>query len=92
MRIGAHVITDWSLTQPVIALSSGESEFYASARGIRMLLFVRNLAAECGMTFGKLQLEVGLECGTRNGVQTVRGLEGQAHRYAVLVLPRARAR
>ena len=57
VRIGAHVITDWSLTQPVIALSSGESEFYAIVRGMLMLLFVRNLAAECGITFVRLQLK-----------------------------------
>ena len=57
VRIGTHVITDWSLTQPVIALSSGESEFYAIVRGMLMILFVRNLASECGITFDKLELK-----------------------------------
>ena len=41
MRLGAHTIKSWSKTQTLLALSSGESEFYAalkaSAEGIGLL-------------------------------------------------------
>ena len=34
LRFGSHVLKAWSSTQSVVALSSGEAEYYALLRGV----------------------------------------------------------
>ena len=46
MRLGAHTIKSWSKTQTLLALSSGESEFYAAlkaaAEGLGLLSMMKD--------------------------------------------------
>ena len=46
MRLGDHVIAQWSRVQPRIALSSAEAELYAAVKGISELLGVVTLGKE----------------------------------------------
>ena len=52
-RRGSHIVSDLSATQPVVSLSSGESEFYAIVRGITIALFLRNLMKSLGIPTGQ---------------------------------------
>ena len=47
-QLNGHMLTEWSQTQTVVALSSGESEFIAIVRGIAVGLFAKNLLTELG--------------------------------------------
>ena len=49
VRIGKHLIRFYSLTQAVIALSSGESEFYAMTKGAAIALGFQSVAKDWGL-------------------------------------------
>ena len=54
---GRHCIKSWSSNQAVIALSSGEAEFYAMIKGASELLGVISLAQDLTVSFqGHLHL------------------------------------
>ena len=43
--IGSHPIKSWATTQGVIALSSGEAEFYSIVKGASISMGLANLLA-----------------------------------------------
>ena len=47
--IGSHPIKSYSTTQSVIALSSGEAEYYGMVKGGSLGLGIRSLAADLGV-------------------------------------------
>ena len=47
--LGGHMIKSWSTNQAVIALSSGEAEYYAMLQGASAALGVACLAGERGI-------------------------------------------
>ena len=49
MMIGTHTIRSWSSTQAVVAMSSGEAEFYAVVRCVCELLGLQGLFRDLGM-------------------------------------------
>ena len=48
IQVNGHVLGEWSTTQSTVALSSGESEFVATVKGIMLGLFTKNLLNELG--------------------------------------------
>ena len=65
MMAGSHVLKTWSKTQSLIALSSGESEFYAalkaSAETLGMLSIMRDLGWTMhGEVFGDASAALGI--------------------------------
>ena len=50
--MGRHMLSAWSSTQAVIALSSGEAELYAMVKGATHTLGMLSLAADFGSTLG----------------------------------------
>jgi len=52
IRSGNHVIKSWSLTQSVIALSSGEAEYYGLVKGASLAMGTRSLIADLGINMG----------------------------------------
>ena len=50
--MGDHIIKAYSSTQTVVALSSGEAEFYGITKGASVALGVRGMALDMGITFG----------------------------------------
>ena len=59
---GKHLIKAASTTQTVIALSSGESEFHAIARGVATVLGMKNIAKDYG-----IQVKLGVETDSAAG-------------------------
>ena len=41
--LGQHILMEYSITQPVVAFSSGESEFYTIVKGITTGLYIKSL-------------------------------------------------
>ena len=50
--MGKHVIKSWSLTQSVIALSSGETEYYGLVKGASLAMGTRSFIADLGIDMG----------------------------------------
>ena len=49
LKLGAHLLTAWSATQKVVALSSGESEYYSLVRCACEAIGLASLLRELGM-------------------------------------------
>ena len=49
ITFGNHVIKSWSVTQSVIALSSGEAEYYGMVRGGSIELGMKSMLKELGV-------------------------------------------
>ena len=76
VQLGDHLLRSWSSTQSTIALSSGESEYYAIVKGGSQTLGLRSMLADLSFsakiriltdaTTGKVWLleEASAECGT----------------------------
>ena len=52
-QFGSHLIKSWSTNQAVIALSSGESEYYALVKAGSQSLGTKAIAQDMGITFTK---------------------------------------
>ena len=50
VMLGSHMVKGWSTTQAVIALSSGEVEYYGLVRGSTIGAGVRGLLKDIGCT------------------------------------------
>ena len=49
---GSHVIKSWSSNQAVIALSSGEAEYYSLVKAASMTVGLRSISVDLGVEFG----------------------------------------
>jgi len=76
ITIGDHVIKSWSNTQSVIALSSGEAEYYGMVKGASMALGVRSMLADMGVN---LQIRLRTDAAAAKGICTRRGLGKVRH-------------
>ena len=50
---GSHLIKSWSVNQSVIALSSGEAEYYALVKSASIVMGVQSLCKDLGVECGK---------------------------------------
>jgi len=76
ITIGDHVIKSWSNTQSVIALSSGEAEYYGMVKGASMALGIRSMLADLGVS---LQIRLRTDASAAKGIATRRGLGKVRH-------------
>ena len=76
ITLGEHVIKSWSATQNVIALSSGEAEFYGIARGGSRALGVRSVMNDLDV---KGQVRISFDASAAKGIASRRGLEQVRH-------------
>ena len=76
ITIGDHVIKSWSNTQSVIALSSGEAEYYGMVKGASMALGVRSMLGDLGVS---LQIRLRTDASAAKGIATRRGLGKVRH-------------
>ena len=75
MMHGSHCIKSWSSNQSVIAISSGEAEFYSSVKGASTGLGLVSLAADFGVALKfKLKIDSSASIGicNRKGVGRIR--------------------
>jgi hypothetical protein len=56
LRLGHHVLRAWSSTQPTVALSSAEAEFYAMVEGATRGIGFKTMLGELGVTSGAVEL------------------------------------
>ena len=79
MKIGRHTVKAWSTTQGVIALSSGEAEYYGVVKATSMGLGLVGMMDELGCEGLRLRVSTGASAGkamaTRTGTVKVRHLE-----------------
>ena len=74
--IGAHAIKGWSVTQGVIALSSGEAEFYGIVKGSSVGMGVQSVLGDLGV---KIKLQVLTDSSAAKGIASRRGLGKVRH-------------
>ena len=77
---GDHVIKTWSSNQSVIALSSGEAEYYALVKGASVGLGIKALSSDLGVTYEspidvKSDASAAIGIANRVGVGKVRHIE-----------------
>jgi hypothetical protein len=78
IRIGKHIIRGWSNTQGVIALSSGEAEFYGIVKGAAMAMGMRAIIADMGINMSieiKQDASAARSIAMRKGIGKVRHIE-----------------
>jgi hypothetical protein len=76
IRLGKHVIKGWSNTQSVIALSSGEAEYYGLVRGASLGLGVRAILGDLGI---KSRVVINTDASAAKGIASRRGLGKVRH-------------
>ena len=74
--MGSHCIKTWSSTQAVIALSSGEAEYYGLVRGAAQGIGVRSMLKEVGVD---LKIRVKTDAAAAKGIATRRGMGKVRH-------------
>ena len=86
-KLGEHAIKCWSSTQPIIALSSGEAEYYAIVKGGSNALGIKGLLNDFGVNLEEIDMSVKQDVeintdsaatkaiATRRGVGKVRHIE-----------------
>ena len=77
--LGSHMIKSWSTTQSVIALSSGEAEYYGIVKGATIGLGTCSITKELGV---ELDLRVSTDSSAAKGIASRRGL-GKIRHIAV---------
>ena len=76
MRIGGHTIKAWSATQGVIALSSGEAEYYGIVKGCSAGLGMQSILKDMGV---HMKVQVLTESSAAKGIASRRGLGKVRH-------------
>ena len=71
VKLGAHCIKAWSSNQSVIALSSGESEYYGIVKGASNALGIAGVLSDLGV---KLCVSISTDSSAAKGIGNRRGL------------------
>ena len=74
--LGNHCIKTWSSTQAVIALSSGEAEYYGIDKGASVLLGAKSLMADLGLD---MKCRLHTDSSAAKGIVSRRGLGKTKH-------------
>ena len=69
--IGKHPIKSWATTQGVIALSSGEAEFYSIVKGASISMGLANLLLDLGV---KMKIQIKTDASAAKGIASRRGV------------------
>ena len=76
MQLGSHVLKSWSSTQNVIALSSGEAEFYAIVKGASQSMGLQALLRDLHIN---TRIKVLTDATTGKSIASRRGLGRVRH-------------
>ena len=77
--LGHHVIKGWSSTQSVVALSSGEAEYYGLVKGATIAVGVQSMLSDFGIECGIVMCtdaSAAKGIASRRGLGKVRHIEG----------------
>ena len=70
--LGNHMLKSWSNTQKVIALSSGEAEYYGMATGIAQAMGMKAICADAGL--GNMQIKASTDSTAAKGIVSRKGM------------------
>jgi hypothetical protein len=76
VMFGSHTVKSWSTTQQVIALSSGEAEYYSMVRGGSMGLGMQAMSEDMGVS---ASIRVKTDASAAKGIASRRGLGKVRH-------------
>ena len=71
ITLGGHVVKSWSSTQAIVALSSGEAEYYGMVKGASMALGIQSMLADLGV---EVTVRVRTDASAAKGIASRRGL------------------
>jgi len=71
IMIGGHMIKCWSKTQNIIALSSGEAEYYGMVQGASIAMGIRSMLADMGV---HMKIRLRTDATAAKGIASRRGL------------------
>ena len=74
---GTHAIKHWSTTQSVIALSSGEAEYYGCVRAGSIAIGVQSMLNDLGVIKDRLRIKT--DASVAQSLSSRRGLGGTKH-------------
>ena len=74
--LGRHVVKTWSSTQALIALSSGEAEYYGMVRGGSIGIGMKSMMADLGVKCG---IKINTDASAAKGIAMRRGLGKVRH-------------
>jgi len=74
--LGTHILKGWSNTQAVVALSSGEAEYYGMVKGASQGIGLRSVMEDLGVN---LQVRVRTDASAAKGIASRRGLGKVRH-------------
>ena len=74
--LGSHLIKSWATTQTVVALSSGEAEYYGITEGACESIGLRGIATDMNL---KMKIKVHTDSSAAKGIATSRGLGKVKH-------------
>ena len=70
IMLGSHVLKSWSSTQAIIALSSGEAEYYSIVKGSSIGLGIKRMLEDMGI---KMKLTISTDASAAKGISARRG-------------------
>ena len=73
---GEHLIKSWASPQTVVALSSGEAEYYGVAKGACEAISIKGLASDMGV---RLSVALSTDSSAANGIASRKGLDKVKH-------------
>ena len=77
IMFGKHAIKHWSITQSLIALSSGEAEYYGCVRAASQLLGIKSIMGDLGISNKRLRVKT--DASVAKSLASRRGLGGIKH-------------
>jgi len=75
-QLGKHTIKTWSVTQAVVAQSSGEAEYYGLVKDSSTATGIKNMMADLGVDLG---LEVKTDASSAKGIASRKGIGKVRH-------------
>ena len=76
MKVGEHCVKTWSSNQAVIALSSGEAEFYGIVKGASNAMGISGILDDLGVN---LSVSLSTDSSAAKGIANRRGLGKMRH-------------
>ena len=74
--LGCHCIKTWSSTQDIIALSSGEAEYYGLVRGASQAIGIRSMLYDMGV---EADIEINTDASAAKGIASRKGVGRVRH-------------
>jgi len=76
VQLGGHLLKSWSVTQSVIALSSGEAEYYGLVKDASVGIGIRNMLIDLGV---QMKLDLLTDASAAKGIANRKGIGKVRH-------------